>query len=93
MSITRYFVPSTTRESANAATLEAGKAAAEAVIMSGKDEIAGRKRKRASTARYDEEMKTKIAKHALIFSNKSALYACALYRRRGGRIFEGSNQF
>ena len=73
MSITKYFVPLTTRESANAEALEAGKAAAEAVIMAGKDEIAGRKRKRASTAWYDADVKTKMAKHALIFGNKSAV--------------------
>ena len=55
----------TTREFANAETLEAGKAAAEAVIMAGKDKIAGRKRKRESTSWYDEDAKTKIAKHTL----------------------------
>ena len=33
----------TARESVNADTLEAGKAVAEAVIMAGKDKIAGRK--------------------------------------------------
>ena len=61
MSIITYFGPVTMIDSTNAETLEAGKAAAEAMIMAGKDEIAGRKRKRGSTARYDEDVKTKKA--------------------------------
>ena len=59
MSITKYFIPLTTRESAKAETLEAGKAAAEAVITAGKDEIAGRKWEKSFSTQVQQRYKNK----------------------------------
>ena len=74
MSITKYFLPRTTQELADddqQRVLKAGAAAAIAEVSAG--EVVGRKPKRTSTSSYDEEMRTKIGRHAIQFGNKSAV--------------------
>ena len=71
-SITSYFQQTTARDDDESEkALAAGRAAAEEIINASSDG-SGRRRKRYAT-RYEEDVKTKIGKHALVYGNKSAV--------------------
>ena len=71
-SITSYFQWTTSRDDDESErALAAGRAVAEEIINASSDG-SGRRRKRY-TASYEEDVKTKIGKHALVYGNKSAV--------------------
>ena len=74
MFITNYFQPRNPQQVAtdeNQRALSAGREAVELAAATGV--AVSRKRKRSATFTYDDESKTKIGKHALLFGNKSAV--------------------